>query len=87
MQTYSFEQVYDSVLGEAIGDYRLPDVEDAFADGSFCATQYEIMWEAYVRLSNGGENPDLEIIRNTLSAIQRELCRRMYEYGAQFGNK
>ena len=87
MPTYSFEQIYDSVLGEALGADRLPEVENAFAEGSFCAAQYEIMWKAYVRLSNGGENSDLEIIRNALSVIQRELCQRMYDYGTRFGNQ
>ena len=86
MQTYDFSEVYDAMLGESS---PIDGINDAFAEGSFCAEQYEIMWKAYTRLldrlNQPGEDPDIEIIRGTLSSIQRELCRRMYQYGAQFG--
>lgn len=89
MPKYSFEKVYDSMQGGLLEAYRLPEVEDAFAEGGFCMEQYGQMWEAYERLlartGQTDEDPDVEDMIFALFQIQKELCRRMYYYGAQFG--
>lgn len=37
------------------------------------------------RLGQENEDTDVEIIINSLLSIQKELCFKMYEYGAKFG--
>ena len=69
--------------------YRMPGVEDAFKDGSYCASRYHEIWEAYKhlreRLGVVDEDRDIEIIIQAFEDIQQELCYRMYHYGAMFG--
>ena len=79
------------MLGEVTEDGAIVGIENAFAEGSDCAIQYEIMWDAYNRLldrlGQRGEDPDVEIMRGALSAIQRELCYRIYQYGVLYGRE
>ena len=69
--------------------YRMPNVENAFAEGEYCAIRYHEAMDAYARLRErlGGvdEDEDVEIMISAFEDIQRELCLRMYHYGAQFG--
>ena len=70
---------------------RLPyaGVENAFAEGSYCASCYHEISEAYERLRDRlgvvDEDEDVEIIIGAFENIQQELCCRMYSYGVQFG--
>ena len=80
------EDVYYSLLGELITPS--PGVANAFAEGQPCELWYHEMQEAYERLRQRlnvtDEDCDIEAIINALFAIQRELCRHMYNYGAMF---
>lgn len=80
-----FETVYESLLGLLNADAALPWVENAFAPGSLCDREYDRMRHAYqrvcTRLGAAEEDPDLDTMVQALEAIQRELCRRMYETG------
>lgn len=73
--------VYESLLGELVDPIR--DVPNAFAPGSYCETQYSRMLDAYARLRDRlgvvDEDADVEIIIDSLLAIQQRLCREMFE--------
>lgn len=70
-------------------EHKMPGVEDAFAEGSYCARCYREIWEAYGRLRDRlgveDEDADVEIIIRAFEDVQQELCYRMYDYGAIFG--
>lgn len=78
--------VYDSLLGELL--FPVPGVENAFEDGGMCMELYQNMMDAYsrllLRLGQKEDDPDVEIIINSLLAIQKELCLKMYWYGTKF---
>lgn len=71
-------------------EYRMPGVEDAFSQGSFCLTEYGKILDAYSSLCRrlgveDQDDDDVETIINSFFLIQEELCYRMYHYGALFG--
>ena len=83
------ERVYECMTDEVIAEYRIPGVENAFEEGSYCMNLYEKAYNAYRRLCHrlqaGDEDPDVEIIFHSFLQMQKILCCRMYRYGAQFG--
>ena len=78
------EAVYWSVQG--LLEEPVEGVESAFYDGSVCEAAYEQMLEAYerlrLRLQVKNEDADVECVINALQTITKELCLRMFEYGA-----
>ena len=80
---------YETMACFVIEGYRMPGVEDAFAEGSYCASRYQEVLDAYERLRERlgavDEDEDVEKIIGAYEDIQQELCCRMYHYGAQFG--
>ena len=66
-------------------------VENAFEDGTLCDNCYERMLQAYDRLRQRlrieNEDPDVETIITAMQTIMKELCFRMYQYGAEFGGR
>ena len=89
MYKNKMEWAYQSMACYMIEKYRMPGVDDAFAEGSECAELYREIWEAYGRLRDRldvqDEDKDVETIINAFEEVQRELCYRMYHYGAVFG--
>ena len=83
------ERIYQTAVAGVLPEYRVPGVEYAFAEGSFCMNRYSEMLDAYERLCNRlgvvDEDEDIEIMIMALLDIQYELCLRMCDYGAQFG--
>jgi len=83
------EWAYESMACFVQDWYRMPGVEDAFAQGSYCAECYRDIWEAYGRLRDRlgvkDEDKDVEIIISAFENVQQDLCCRMYRYGAKFG--
>ena len=79
------QEIYDSLWGGTIEEYRIPWVEDATVEGSLCMKQYVRILEAYerlvARLGQTDEDQDVETIINSMLDIQRELCLKMFEYG------
>ena len=78
----NFQQIYETMLGLLEPEACVPGIENAFADGSFCADQYEKMRSAYerlcTRLNVRNEDQDLNTMVDSMEAIQKELCRRIY---------
>ena len=75
------ELVYESLIGELIDPIK--DVPNAFEPGSYCETRYRQVLEAYERLRGRlgveDEDPDVEIIIDSLLEIQRKLCMEMFD--------
>ena len=80
------EDIYDSLLGES--NAPIPGIENAFAVGKPCDQQYQELLEAYDRLRERldiqNEDRDIEAIISAMLSIQKELCFKMYQYGAMF---
>ena len=78
------ELVYESLIGELVDPIK--DVPNAFEPGSFCETRYRQVLEAYERLRGrlgvADEDPDVEIIIDSLLEIQRKLCMEMFDLGS-----
>ena len=85
MKKALWENVYESMACHAQEPFRFPGVEDAFANESYCMQQYRKMRDAYDRLCDRlgvvDEERDVECIIQCYEEIQRELCRRMFQYG------
>jgi hypothetical protein len=85
MKKYTIEDVYDTLCGEVHGEYAVPGVENAYADGGECDRLYNEMSQAYERLRDRlgvvDEDMDAEIMINSLLGIQRILCEKMFLYG------
>lgn len=83
------EWAYETMAYGLRKGYRMPGVENAFAGDSYCANRYRDMWNAYRSLCNRlgtvDEDEDVEIMIDAFLDIQKELCYRMYRYGAEFG--
>ena len=81
------EDVYYSLTGNLIEP--VAGVEDTFAEGTLCAKSYQNIYDANIRLCKRlhvlNEDQDIEIMIHSFFEIQRELCLKMYEYGAKFG--
>ncbi len=75
------EMVYESLIGELIEP--IEGIPNAFAPGSFCEKQYREMLDAYARICERldvvDEDADVEIMIDSLLAIQRELCVKMFD--------
>lgn len=75
------ELVYESLIGELVDP--IENVPNAFEAGNCCEARYQEMLDAYERvrerLGVKDEDEDVEIIINSLLAIQRRLCLEMFE--------
>ena len=80
-------KVYDLLTGEDISAAELPDVENMFADGRTCEELYAAVYEANLRLCERlgvQEDPDVELIINSLLRISRLLSLKMFQYGSKY---
>ena len=79
------EMVYLTLIGEVSGTFRIPGVENAYAEGSECDRLYNELCDAYDRLRDRlgirDEDPDVDVIIGNLLSIQHTLCLKMYHYG------
>ena len=82
---YNAEEVYDTLLGEMIDGAEVPGVENIYVTGGSCDRNYNAMLEAYERLcrrlNRRDEDPDVEIIIESLLENQRLIALKMFEYG------
>ena len=83
--------VYETLTGQTVNGAGVPGVDNAFEPGMPCDRQYEEVYEAcqrlLARLNKEDSDPDLDIILDHLQSIQKELCLKMFAYGAQFSAK
>ena len=75
------EFVYESLIGELVDPIK--DVPNAFEPRSYCESRYRQVLEAYERLRGrlgvADEDPDVELIIDSLLDIQRKLCMEMFD--------
>ena len=86
---HNFEDVYETLLGERLPEYAVPGVENIYETGSACDKAYTRIYQAYghlcQRLGVADEDPDVEIIINSLLEIQNEVARKMFSLGKKLG--
>lgn len=79
------KQVLDSLLGNLIPECCLSWVENIFVPGHPCYAAYHEMHEAYDRLRDRlgavDEDPDAEIMINSLLEYSDIIALKMFEYG------
>jgi len=89
MNTSISKQVYDSLCGELLDEYRIKHVENAFAEGSPCDVLYQEITDAYARLcerlGKEDDDEDVEVIINAFMEMNRILCLKMFSYGVLYG--
>ena len=87
MKTLTAHEAYAIMVGGAKVAY--PPIPFAFAEGEYCMNEYSDMLDAYERLRKRlgvqDEDRDVEDIINAFLNMQRELCFRMFRYGAFYG--
>ena len=83
-QNYA-EHVYLTLIGAYLPGYGAPGVENAFAEGAYCAELYANAYDAYQRLCDRlgvvDEDDDVEIIFQSLLLMSRILGTKMFHYG------
>ncbi len=87
---YTFNDIYETMLGLREEGFQVPGVEDAFAEGSECALNYDAMrgnYQAVCTLLEVEESIELDKMVEAMEAIQWELCRRCYCLGFHHGRK
>ncbi len=80
-------KVYDLLTGEEVPVAGLSVVENMFADGRTCEELYTAVYEANLRLCERlgvQEDPDVELIINSLLRISRLLGLKMFQYGVKY---
>lgn len=80
---------YETMACQIVAEYQMPGVKNAFREGTFCMQRYNEAMDAYDRLRSRlgvqDEDKDVECMICAFEEIQRELCLRMYHYGATHG--
>ena len=90
MKEVFIQNVYDTLLGMLTEEACVPGVRSAFEEGMPCQEKYDQMLTAYQRLRDRlaveNEDPDVEVIINSLLDISKILGREMFLYGMNFAN-
>jgi len=88
MKDKFMEAVYLTLTDELLEEYCVPGVENLFDEGKPCARHYQKMRNAYERLldrlGRAEDDPDLDIMVDSLRSICKESGYAMYRCGARF---
>ena len=88
MSEKQIQDIYFTLIGVMKEEFRVPGVENLFAEGSDCFCWYGEMLDAYAhlcdRLGVEDEDEDVETIISSLMCIEREVGRKMFVYGMKF---
>ena len=88
MNEKQIEDIYYTLIGTMQEQFRVPGVDNLFAEGSECMNRYCQMLAAYERLCDRlgviDEDEDVEIIIDALMTIERKVSMKMFEYGIKF---
>lgn len=82
--------IFETLTGSLREEYRLPGVENAYAEGVYYMEQYCEMRNAYTNLckrlgETEDEDKDVETIIQCYMNIEQYIGMKMYEYGVQYG--
>ena len=86
MKTKLAQQIYDRVMGYE--EQPLPDffVENLFADGTVCDELYGQIYDSKLRIYERlgvDEDPDMELILDSLDRITRLVAQEMFHHGTR----
>lgn len=88
MTNEQIEAIYTTLVGVMREEFRVPGVENLFAEGSECTNCYGEMLAAYERLCDRlgviDEDKDVEVIICSLRKIEQKVSKKMFEYGMKF---
>ncbi|MBR3999947.1 MAG: hypothetical protein IKI93_16575 [Clostridia bacterium] len=88
MNEKQIEDIYYTLIGTIQEQFRVPGVENLFAEGSECMNCYYEMLAAYERLCERlgvvDEDEDVEDIIDALMTVERKVSMKMFEYGMKF---
>ena len=88
MSTEQIEDIYATLVGVMRKEFRVPGVENLFAEGGDCMNCYRDMLRAYERLCDRlgviDEDKDVEVIIYALMTIEGIVSKKMFEYGMKF---
>jgi hypothetical protein len=88
MDKEKFESIYHTMCGLVWQEYAEQGVEDIFCDGSVCSSAYEEISYACERLRKRlhvkDEDRDIDTILYNYEKINREIARKMLEYGIKY---
>ena len=88
MNEKQIQDIYFTLTGVMQEQFRVPGVENLFAEGSECMNWYSEMLAAYERLCERlgvlDEDADVEVIIDSLMSIERKVSMKMFEYGMKF---
>ena len=91
MSNEQIEAIYATLVGVMRKEFRVPGVENLFAEGSECMNCYSDMLAAYERLCDRlgvvDEDKDVEVIIHSLMVIERNVSMKMFEYGMKFASE
>ena len=85
-----FNAIYEAMLGDSD---RIPWVRNAWNDDTAIARGYETLWQCREMLAERlgiedfAEDADLEAMMEAVSAIQKDLCRRMFYCTVRYAMK
>lgn len=82
-----FDEIYATMLGNMEPGYEIPGIADAFAPGTLCEQKYSElcdMLEAVCDPDTPEGDQAMTDILNTMDAIQKDLCYRMFLLGMKF---
>ena len=90
MNEKQIDDIYYTLIGTMQEQFRVPGVENLFAEGGECMNCYSDMHAAYERLCERlgviDEDEDVEDIINSLMRIERIVSMKMFEYGMKFAS-
>ena len=86
------EAVYDTMCGQMLTKYAVPGVENLFEDGMPCMNNYSDMLDAYIRVCDRLNLPDMddedcEIMIDSLLDNQKTVAIAMFLKGYEYGQK
>ena len=84
------EDVFDAMMGFLIPAARVPGVENIFEQGSPAYLKFEEIYLACERIcqrSGVEEDPECEIIKNSLLELEKIIGVSMFKKGYEFGQK
>ena len=88
MKTEFINDIYDTLQGLLVDEASVPGVRCIFEDGMSCQEKYSQMLAAYdrlcCRLNVTNEDPDVELIINSLLDISKILGCEMFRCGVSF---
>lgn len=80
MNEQAIEHIYLTVAGLMAEGYEYPGVENAFAPGSLCQVQSDLLYSLLVERLDA-DDETLSAVLEAVDRIQRDIALRMFHLG------